>query len=783
MKTLPTRHPWIVLSAILLLTAFFGRGLSRLETTVSVDEESLPRGNQRIEDYRLVNQVFGSSKPVTVVVDVGSGKSVFGVEQLALIDTLSKRLARHPDLVPGDVTSLTEVADVTFDAGALDSRRIVAFPLTRKDAATARARMLDHPLWPGRLFDHARQRTIITSNAAVDVSLDHLYDELQRCIKVSGATVVATGGDVIPVALTRAIDRDMQLFVPLALLLVVGGLLLCFRSVGGVLLPLGVTVLAMIWLLGLMGLVGASLDPVTTVLPPTLIALGSSYGIHYMNRYYGLNSSDGSTASLPQPQAASTKVAAPLVMAGATTALGMATLVVFEIDMIRTFGWLMALGILFVVLLTLTFIPAVLTVTARRRAKPLEKRSRVLIALLVGLSRLCRRRARAIVAVTILLSLFGLLLCLKLQVGVDLVRYFPHDHPQQRANRLISEKLGGAAAAKLMIEVDRSVFAAGTREPVFLAKLSDFAARLREIDKVGHVRSLADVVYHLHRRIQTELAKEAGKNKLDVLPPLASSRQVDQLLLLYAMGAGAQGVDKLEDAKQRRVAVTVAMRGWDAVVHRRIIDTAQQVFRRTFPRGAKLVAGGDASLLIAFDHYIVKGKLLNIALTVLLVFLLCGAIYRSLRLGLFALIPVSFATVATFALMSLLGFRLTMATVVISSIGIGVGIDFAVHFLDHVRHSLRQGLLADDAIDSAMREVGPAVVYDASSNVLGFAPLVLSMMVPVQHFGWLISLCMVFSALATLVVLPAALQLSGRRLLSKGDSTYMQTSSSEVLTT
>jgi predicted RND superfamily exporter protein len=79
--------------------------------------------------------------------------------------------------------------------------------------------------------------------------------------------------------------------------------------------------------------------------------------------------------------------------------------------------------------------------------------------------------------------------------------------------------------------------------------------------------------------------------------------------------------------------------------------------------------------------------------------------------------------------------------------------------------------------------VGPAVVYDASSNVLGFAPLVLSMMVPVQHFGWLISLCMVFSALATLVVLPAALQLSGRRLLSKGDSTYMQTSSSEVLTT
>lgn len=784
MLTLPTRRPWLVLTAIAVVTLVLGSGLPRLKTAVNVDEDSLPKSDERVKDVMAVHDVFGVFKPVTVVVDFGTGSSVFGAAQLAIVRDLSAKLSRLRDLVPNDVTSLTEVSDVTFREGSLDSRRVVSFPSAAGDGERVRRQMLAHPLWPGRLFDDAQQRTILTSNVATSASIDRLYDSLQESLaSVNGSVeALATGADVLPVALTRAIDRDMRLFIPLALLLVIVGFFFSFRSLGGVLLPLAVTVLAMIWLLGLMGLTGSTLNPVTTVLPPTLIALGSSYGIHFMNRYYGLTLT--SQAEEGRAALALRRVAGPLVVAGATTAFGMATLIAFEIEMIRTFGLLMALGIVFVVILTLTFIPAMLSLRAGgaevRRA---PRRPLLLMALLSRLSQFCQRRARMVVLLTLVASVIGIALCLRLEVGVDLVRYFPPDHAQRRANALISDELGGAASATLMVDVDRKVFADGTRDPAFMGHLMAFGERLRRIEGVGHVRSLADIAYHIHRQIQRELAREGGKGAPKAIAPPSSSRQIDQLLLLYSMGAGISAIDELEDAQRRHAGVSIALRGWDPLQHRQVFAAVERAFARSFPRGAELTLGGDAVLLLAFDHYIVKGKLINIALTVLVVLLFCSFIYRSWRHGLLALIPVSFATIATFALMSVLGFRLTLATVVISSIGIGVGVDFAVHFLDHFRRLLGEQGELGEAIDGAMEGIGPAVVFDASSNVLGFAPLVFSAMVPVQHFGWLISFCMVSSALATLVILPAALKLtSARRVAALTQRPISVATTSEVFT-
>jgi len=781
---LPTRYPKWVLFAIAAITVSLASGLPRLKTVVDVDEDSLPKADQRVKDFLAVKDVFGALKPVTVVLDAGEGRSVFSPQQLTTIRDLSEKLGRQADLVPHDVTSLTEVSDVTFTDGSLDSRDVVGFPLEAGDPAKIYAQMLEHPLWPGRLFDDKKRYTILTANVATDASLDRLYDDLQQLLKAveAPAEAIATGADVLPVALTRAIDHDMQIFVPLALLFVIVGFFLSFRTAGGVLLPLAVTVLTMVWLLGFMGLVGATLNPVTTVLPPTLIALGSSYGIHFMNRYYRLTMPAGGKGLAYETLR---QVARPLVVAGATTALGMATLIVFEIEMVRSFGLLMALGIVFVVVLTLTFIPAVLSLRGSQdvcqHARACDKRPSFLPALLAHLGAACQRRARLVIVLTLLLSALGLVFCFRLEVGVDLVRYFPPEHAQRRANDLVSEKLGGAASATLMLEVDPKIFPHGARNPDFMAKLLLLGERLRRVPGVGHVRSLADVTYHIHRRIQRELAKDEGAAPKRVAP--SSSKEIDQLLLLYSMGAGIQAIDDLEDSTRRYAAVSVALVGWDAVAHRRIFAAARRVCDDVFPRGAKLTIGGDAVLLLAFDHYIVKGKLINIALTVLVVFLLCGLVYRSRRYGLLSLVPVAFATVATFGLMSMLGYRLTLATVVIASIGIGVGIDFAVHFLDHFREQLGAGEELGASINATMTGIGPAVVYDASSNVLGFSPLVFSGMVPIQHFGWLISFCMIFSALATLVILPAALHLIGRQRLAFGKArTVASTTTSEVLT-
>jgi predicted RND superfamily exporter protein len=485
-----------------------------------------------------------------------------------------------------------------------------------------------------------------------------------------------------------------------------------------------------------------------------MVALGSSYGIHFMNRYYRSRASGGSGREAVRR--AGGLVGRPLVMAGVTTAVGMATLVIFKIRMIQQFGIFMAVGILLVVLVTLTLVPALLSLREVKGPAP-RRGSAPLPRLLGWLAATCRNRARVVLLFTGAATAAGAALALSTRVGIDLPSYFPKDHEQRVANDMISARLGGAAEATLLVSVNEELFRHGTRDPAFLARLLRFEERVRGISGVGHVQSLADVVRHVHRRVQQGIAEEEG-NKASTPPAPRNKAHVDQLLLLYAMGAGMQAIDRLEDPTHTHAAVKVAIRTWDQAEHRRILREIREHFTRTLGSGATLATGGDVVLMLAFDHYIVWGKLLNIALTLVVVFLCCAVVYRSARHGLLSLIPVAFSTLVTFSLMGALGIRLTMATAVITSIAIGVGVDFAIHFLDHFRDRRSRGATVDSALEQTISGVGPAVVYDAGSNILGFLPLVLSSLVPVQHFGWLISSCMLFSALATLIILPAVLK-------------------------
>lgn len=750
-------HPWPTLGALALVTATLCSGLPRLRVEANIDERELPREDHEVASCLRIESVFGETSPVTLALQLPAGETFFSARHLRTVGELSARLKRLPELVPGEVLSLTEVSDVSFAGGAVDSRKIVEPPLTPARLPQIREQLLSNALWAGRLVDAEGATTLLTATTVVGARPERLYDRIQAVARAVPPPVraLATGGDLLPVAMTRAIDRDLQLFTPLAFLFVIVGFYLSFRRLAGVVFPVVVIAVSLVWLLGLMGLLGVPLNPVTTVIPPTMVALGSSYGIHFINRCYRARASG--LAGREAVARAGSIVGRPLVVAGITTAVGMATLMAFKIRMIQQFGLFMALGILLVVAVTLTLVPALLSVCkVELRVRP-DARRPLLVRAMGCIAALCRHRARAVLLVGAGVTAAAGWLALRTAVGIDLPSYFPADHEQRQVNDLISGRLGGAAEATLMVGVDPRTFPGGTRSPRLLERLMRFEQAVRRIQGVGHVQSLADVVQHVHRRVQQGLDEGEGP----AWP--AAKAHVDQLLLLHAMGAGMGAIDRLEDASHTRAAVKVAIRTWDQAEHRRILDAIRRAFAGAFPRGATLTPGGDVVLMMAFDRYIVWGKLVNIALTLLLVFVCCAAVYRSVRLGVISLIPVSFSTLITFGLMGALGIRLTMATAVITSIAIGVGVDFAIHLIDHYREARAGQGGADAAISGALEGVGPAVVYDAGSNILGFLPLVLSALVPVQHFGWLVSSCMLSSALATLFVLPAVLQVLADR--------------------
>ena len=138
---------------------------------------------------------------------------------------------------------------------------------------------------------------------------------------------------------------------------------------------------------------------------------------------------------------------------------------------------------------------------------------------------------------------------------------------------------------------------------------------------------------------------------------------------------------------------------------------------------------------------------------ILIVLLFCSLIFRGLKMGLIAIVPLVFSTIATLGLMGFLGIPLEMATAIFTAIGVGIGIDFALHFI--MRFKEETILLGDKQLATiqTMQTAGRAISFDVLSNVLGFSVLLLSSLQPVQNFGGLVAMMMIAVAVSTLLLI------------------------------
>ena len=159
-------------------------------------------------------------------------------------------------------------------------------------------------------------------------------------------------------------------------------------------------------------------------------------------------------------------------------------------------------------------------------------------------------------------------------------------------------------------------------------------------------------------------------------------------------------------------------------------------------------------LWIAGNRYVAIGKIYNIAAAILFVLVFCTLVFRSASKGLLCVIPLIIGMLCTFGVMGFCNIRLNMATAIVTSIGVGIGVDFAIHFFSRLQEELAAGLALPEATQRTLLTAGKAICFDAVSNVLGFLAFTFSGFGPLQNLGWLVVLTMVTCALGTLVLLP-----------------------------
>ena len=173
---------------------------------------------------------------------------------------------------------------------------------------------------------------------------------------------------------------------------------------------------------------------------------------------------------------------------------------------------------------------------------------------------------------------------------------------------------------------------------------------------------------------------------------------------------------------------------------------------------------------ITMDRSLINSQLGSISIAIIFVIIIVGLMLRSLINGLYASIPIIAAIIILFGVMGLTGISLNIATVLVASVALGIGIDYSIHIISHFNEIYTKTGLLEKSINDTLMISGNAIIINVISVSAGFLVLVFSEMVPLQYFGILIAISMISSSLGALTLLPAILIIINKNKKSSSPS-------------
>jgi len=186
-----------------------------------------------------------------------------------------------------------------------------------------------------------------------------------------------------------------------------------------------------------------------------------------------------------------------------------------------------------------------------------------------------------------------------------------------------------------------------------------------------------------------------------------------------------------------------------------VIDTVKEYIAANFPKNAEVIIGGGITYEMAVTDLIFNSQLISIFVSVLIVFLIVAFSNKSLIAGVIGAVPLTLAILCNFAVMGFLGIKLSLGTALISSLSVGIGIDYTIHFIEFFKHEYQSG---DPAfLRRTFIGCGKAIIINALSVGAGFGVLAFSQFRIIAQLGALIALSMMITAFVSLTVIPALL--------------------------
>lgn len=555
--------------------------------------------------------------------------------------------------------------------------------------------------------------------------------------------IYLSGPPMIAAQTASNMEQDNQKLLPAVLLVIVLVLLISFGRLQGVLAPLLIAVFSLIWTLGLMAACGVKQNIISSIMPVFIISIAVCDAIHFLADYYRhLPANPDRQARIDTALAVLRQLFWPMFVTSMTTLVGFFALAWTDVTFIREFGVFTGFGIFFAWLISIVFLPAIVILWKAeppRRGLLVSTRLDRLVAALGGFARYGKRLALGMLAAILLCSWYVLE---NLSVDNQVIGYFEPDSRIRLDDAAINAKFGGTTPISLTLESDR---VDAFKDPLVIEAVAKLQDHLRQQELVGFTYSAADFIKRLHQVTQDEFSAAQYRLPDDISAPLLA-----QYYLLYENANGRDLFDVVDRRFQSgRVLATLHTDRSSEVGA--VMRDALAYAREVLPAGITLRASGYGEVLVATTDAVVWGQVSSILSSLVLIALMVMLMFRSLRLGVVALLPLLFTLIGIGTLMALTRTDLDIGTSIIAAISMGIGIDYAIHVIAAMRRSRGSTELVTQ---EALLHCGKPILINTLALGLGFLVLCLSGYQSLVNLGIFISLTMLLAALFALLVLP-----------------------------
>lgn len=770
-----TQNPKKIIIFMLLLSVIIISNITKITIDTST-EGFLHESDPALIRYEKFKEQFGQDEKILVVIQTDD---IFNLETLKKIQKLHTKLENEvPHL--NDITSLINARNTRGEGDRLIVEDLFEnFPHNEQELARIKKTALNNAMYKNLLYNEAHTMTTIILEPSAYESVEGVddlagfsdegateeaeflsdpsksqmvraADKIAKEFNKKGFHVFVAGSLAVNDYNKQSVQKDMQKFVKLVLLMMMIFLFIVFRRVSAVILPIFIVVISLLTTIALMAIVGTPITIPTQILPSFLLAVGIGAVVHLLAMFFANLNAKGDKKKAISYALGHSGLA--IIMTSLTTAAGLLSFSTASIAPIADLGIFAAVGVMIALVNTLVLLPAILTILPIKPAKEKQqKNSKKMDAILLAIADFSVGNAKKIVGVSAIITLIWVYFATGVQFKHDPLSWQPDDSPVKISTALVDHELRGSVTMEVIIDTKKEN---GLYNSDLLTKIDTLVQKAQKLktDKhfVGKGWSVGDVLKEIHRGLHENREKYYSITKNNKLIP--------QEFLLFE-NSGSDDLEDFVDGSFSKARVTFKLPWMEAGEYAEISDKLTAMLKEGLGDDVEITVTGMVPLFQRTLSAAMSSMAISYVVAFILIAIMMMILLGSVKIGLTSMIPNVLPIVLTIGFMSMVNMPLDMFTMLVGAIVIGLSVDDTVHFFHNFAKYHHQGYSTKEAVEKTMLGTGRALVATSIVLSLGFFVYTFASLSNLINFGILAGGAIVIALISNIILGPALLTL------------------------